>query len=71
MSTKNYTIYAKRLIVSLILITSMLVTYVSFYFTQINSDKNIQAYFDFRVREAVALIDTRIKAYEEVLRGTE
>jgi len=43
---------------------------VSFYFTQINSDKNIQAYFDFRVREAVALIDTRIKAYEEVLRGT-
>ena len=70
MSTKNYTIYAKRLIVSLILITSMLVTYVSFYFTQINSDKNIQAYFDFRVREAVALIDTRIKAYEEVLRGT-
>ncbi|PKH01044.1 hypothetical protein CXF72_19120 [Psychromonas sp. MB-3u-54] len=70
MLLENHTIYAKRLIVSLLLITSLAVTYGSFYFTQINSEKNIQAYFDFRVREAVSLIEIRIKAYEQVLRGT-
>ncbi len=32
-------------------------------------EKRQQAYFDFRVREAAALIDNRMRAYQQVLRG--
>ncbi|MBT7953367.1 MAG: hypothetical protein HN764_17200 [Gammaproteobacteria bacterium] len=54
----------------LVLVTSLIVTYTSFYYAQVATEDKIQAYFNFRVREAIHLIENRIVAYEGVLRGT-
>ncbi|WP_161957593.1 CHASE domain-containing protein [Mariprofundus sp. EBB-1] len=53
----------------LVLAASLIVTYASFNLTRATTEQTTQAYFDFRVREAIKLIETRIAAYEEVLRG--
>jgi signal transduction histidine kinase len=63
--------FTKHLTASLlVLVTCLIVTYTSFYYTHVATEDKIQAYFDFRMREAIQLIENRIVAYEGVLRGT-
>jgi diguanylate cyclase (GGDEF)-like protein len=52
------------------LISCLILSYLAFQSTQTATKKNIQDYFDFRVREAIKLIENRVMFYEEVLRGT-
>lgn len=54
------------------LITLMIglsITYQLFHAAQIKIDREKQAYFDFRVREASNLISQRMQAYEQILLG--
>jgi CHASE1-domain containing sensor protein len=70
-SIVNFAGYSKSLILSLLmLISGLIVSYIAFHSTQTATDKNIQTYFDFRVREAIKLIENRVVFYEEALRGT-
>jgi CHASE1-domain containing sensor protein len=52
------------------LIISLLVTYLSYSQAKSNLEQKTQAYFDFRVREALDLIKRRMTLYEQVLYGT-
>jgi diguanylate cyclase (GGDEF)-like protein len=52
------------------LISSLIVSYIAFHSAQTATEKNIQTYFDFRVREAIKLIENRVVSYQEALRGT-
>ncbi|MFT5721886.1 MAG: diguanylate cyclase (GGDEF)-like protein/PAS domain S-box-containing protein [Motiliproteus sp.] len=70
MMTSRWLIQAKFVLVPLLVLgTSLLFTYASFNSTQVATDKNIESYLDFRVREAVQLLQSRISAYEGVLHG--
>lgn len=58
-----------RLSPLLVLAISLFVSYQVFRSAQQDAERQMQSYFDFRVREAVAHIEQRIQAYEQVLRG--
>jgi CHASE1-domain containing sensor protein len=49
---------------------SLFLTYQAFNTTKIELEQKTQTYFDFRVREAINLIDSRMHIYEQVLNGT-
>lgn len=53
----------------LILIICLLITYQVFNAVKIDEAQKKQAYFDFRVREAIDLINHRMQTYEQILRG--
>jgi PAS domain S-box-containing protein len=53
----------------LTLIVCLLITYLAVNITKIEAKQKTQLYFDFRVREATNLINQRMQAYEQVLRG--
>ncbi|MFT4723733.1 MAG: diguanylate cyclase (GGDEF)-like protein [Colwellia sp.] len=66
----SFKIYSKSFFLSLlILISSLTITYIAFYSTQAATEKNVQIYFDFRVREAIKRIENRVAFYKESLRG--
>ena len=50
-------------------LTSMLLTYFTFQATRVKLEENTQTYFDFRVREATNLINSRMNTYTQVLYG--
>lgn len=52
-----------------ILLASLLITYQVFRSAQRDAEGQVQAYFDFRVREAIDHIEQRVQTYEQVLRG--
>ena len=54
----------------LTLIISLLLTYIAFGKAKTEGDAGKQVYFDFRVREAINLINNRMQTYEQVLLGT-
>ncbi|MFT6914891.1 MAG: diguanylate cyclase (GGDEF)-like protein/PAS domain S-box-containing protein [Motiliproteus sp.] len=61
---------AKFILVPLLVLgTCLLFTYASFNAAQVATDKNVESYLDFRVREAIQLLQSRITAYETVLHG--
>lgn len=49
---------------------TLFVTFLAFRASYDSVRQELQNYYDFRVREALARIDTRMQAYEAVLRGT-
>lgn len=51
------------------LLMTLLMTYQVFHISKIEREQKTQAYFDFRAREATNLIQQRMLAYEQVLRG--
>jgi diguanylate cyclase (GGDEF)-like protein/PAS domain S-box-containing protein len=53
----------------LVLAVSLFITYEVFRYAQQDAERQVRAYFDFRVREAVDHIERRMQAYEQVLRG--
>ncbi|MFQ3235394.1 MAG: PAS domain S-box-containing protein [Paraglaciecola sp.] len=55
----------------LTLLFSLFITYQAFNATQIELEQRTRTYFDFRVREAVNLINSRIHVYEQVLYGAQ
>jgi diguanylate cyclase (GGDEF)-like protein/PAS domain S-box-containing protein len=54
----------------LTLIVCLLITYIAFSKAKTEVDADRQVYFDFRVREAINLIENRMQTYEQVLLGT-
>jgi diguanylate cyclase (GGDEF)-like protein len=54
----------------LILLVGFLITGLLVRYTQLDREKQVQSYFDFRVRNAVMLITTRVHAYQQVLFST-
>jgi diguanylate cyclase (GGDEF)-like protein/PAS domain S-box-containing protein len=54
----------------LVLAISLAATYLLWQNEQQNAKKDMQIDFDFRVREADTRIEQRMKAYEQILRGT-
>ncbi len=54
----------------LTLIICLFLTYIAFSKAKTQVDTDRQVYFDFRVREAINLINNRMHAYEQVLLGT-
>ena len=55
----------------LVLAASLVVTYVVWQSERQNAMQDLQIDFDFRVRETHSRIDERMKAYEQILRGTD
>ncbi|ABM02340.1 multi-sensor histidine kinase with CHASE and PAS/PAC sensory domains [Psychromonas ingrahamii 37] len=53
----------------LTLLITFFMTYVAFNTAKIELKKNTQTYFDFRVREAISLINNRMHIYQQVLYG--
>ncbi|MFA6921900.1 MAG: CHASE domain-containing protein [Gallionella sp.] len=53
----------------LILFISLFATYHVYRAAQQDADRQLQAYFDFRVRETIEHLEQRVQAYEQVLRG--
>lgn len=53
----------------LTLLITLLLTYEAFNSTNIELEQKTQTYFDFRVREAINLINNRMHVYEQVLHG--
>jgi PAS domain S-box-containing protein len=54
----------------LTLLFTLFLTYQTFYRTKIEFEEIKQTYFDFRVREAVNLIDSHLDTYKKVLYGS-
>jgi PAS domain S-box-containing protein len=52
------------------LLFTLSLTYQTFYSTKIKLEENTQTYFDFRVREAINLINSHLSTYTEVLYGS-
>ncbi|WP_019141164.1 CHASE domain-containing protein [Noviherbaspirillum massiliense] len=63
--------YLPPLLAGIILVLSLLVTYEMWNGAQLAAKKNLQAEFDFRVREIIERIGQRMATYEEVLRGAK
>ncbi|PKH04387.1 hypothetical protein CXF72_01195 [Psychromonas sp. MB-3u-54] len=53
----------------LTLLVTFFMTYVAFDTAKIELKKNTQTYFDFRVRDAISLINNRMRIYQQVLYG--
>lgn len=53
----------------LILIIGLLITHQAFNSVKLDNDLRKKNYLDFRVREAVTLINQRMQSYEQLLRG--
>ena len=67
--TKKFHFHLSVSVPLLILLMSLALTYQAFNATKIDIDQKTQTYFDFRVREAINLIDSRINVYQQVLYG--
>jgi len=65
----SYQFLQGRLLPWLVLAITLLVTYLLWQREQQDAIKDLQVDFDFRVREANARIEQRMKAYEQILRG--
>lgn len=63
--------FSSSLLPLLILIIGFLVTYIAFNVAETQLHQKKINYFNFRVREAASLINNRMQAYEQVLRGAD
>ena len=64
----NFTSPVALTLSTLLILLSL--TYSLFNIAKNELEKNTQTYFDYRVREAMALIKNRMDVYEQVLHGT-
>lgn len=55
----------------LIVLLGLLLSAVVYYVSMDRLRERQRIYFDFRAREAIELIDTRVKTYQQVLRGAQ
>lgn len=55
----------------ILLVVGLLVTYQLWKHKQLTASRDLRANFDFSVQEIVVLIEQRMKAYEQVLRGAK
>ena len=67
--SKYFSINSSVKFALLILIVCLLITYQVFNAVKIDEAQKKQVYFDFRVREAIDLINHRMQTYEQILRG--